>query len=201
LQLDELGPGVGTTVADLPERLPRYDLVFATARMAIEAMAVGCAVVAVDERGLAGLVTSEVVDNWRWDNFGKAVLTRAVEVGTLITEIARYDADDAARVAANVRAAQSLEGTAARYEQIYREVIAAHVPVPADQEARELSRLMRQWLPLASGLPPVTVARRAAQAAQPPPASSPPAAWRRFFARLRRSIAKRTWDRARVGFK
>jgi len=54
LALDAIGPAVGNVVDDLPMRLAQYDIVFATARMAIEALAVGCAVVVVDGRGLAG---------------------------------------------------------------------------------------------------------------------------------------------------
>ena len=41
----------------------RHDLVFASARSALEAMATGCAVIVLDGRGFAGLVTHDVVSN------------------------------------------------------------------------------------------------------------------------------------------
>ena len=45
--VDIFGPAVGSEVDDLPARLSEYDLVFASARAALEAMAVGCAVIVV----------------------------------------------------------------------------------------------------------------------------------------------------------
>src|SRR5205823_3744899 len=65
IEIDVVGAGVGTVVDDLPERLRSADIVFASARMAIEAMAVGCAVVVVDGRGLAGLATTDALGAWR----------------------------------------------------------------------------------------------------------------------------------------
>jgi len=70
LRLDELGIAAGRVVDDLPAWLPGYDLVFTSARTALEALAVGCAVIVVDGRGLAGLATADAVDAWRRDNFG-----------------------------------------------------------------------------------------------------------------------------------
>ena len=59
VELDVVGPAIGRVVDDLPARLREYDLIFASARAALEAMAVGCAVIVVDSRGFAGLVTSD----------------------------------------------------------------------------------------------------------------------------------------------
>jgi hypothetical protein len=129
LETEVVGPGVGVFVDDLPRRLRQADIVFATARMAIEAMAVGCAVIVVDERGLAGLVTDDVVADWRDDNFGQRLLTRAVTVEALVDEIARYDAAAAARVAADVRANNNLDRALSIYESIYRDAIDANDPV------------------------------------------------------------------------
>ncbi len=52
------------------ENLHRYDLVFAKARCAMEAMAVGCSVVVLEAQGMAGMVTSANVAEWRLWNFG-----------------------------------------------------------------------------------------------------------------------------------
>src|SRR2546430_106812 len=135
----------------LPERLKHADIVFATARMAIEAMAVGCAVVIVDGRGLAGLVTPDVVAAWREENFGRAILTRPVSVELLTQEIARYDAAGATRVAADVRRNHDLGRSLSIYEAIYRVAIAKNPTIDPEIDARELSRLVRPWLPVIEG--------------------------------------------------
>lgn len=195
LPLDVLGPGAGQIVDDLPSRLRDYDLVFATARMAIEAMAVGCAVIVVDERGLAGLATSQVVEAWRTKNFGMEALTEPVTEQGLAAAIARYDARDAAGVAANVRAAQPLVKIAAQYEAIYRKIAAEHVPVAAEVESRELSRLLQQWLPMLNGVPPIMASLIEQSASSEPrsPEKRPSTRQPRsgFWNRLGRSIDKR----------
>jgi hypothetical protein len=153
LEVEVIGPGVGLVVDDLPERLRNVDVVFATARMAIEAMAVGCAVIVVDDRGLAGMVTKDVVLDWRDHNFGLAILTRPVTADSLIEEILRYDAVEAARVSEYVRANNNLDRALSIYEAIYLEVAHNNRSIAPKVEAREMSRLMSYWLPSLSGDP------------------------------------------------
>jgi glycosyltransferase involved in cell wall biosynthesis len=146
LALDELGWPVGRIVDDLHQRLAEYDVVFATARMALEALAVGCAVVVVDGRGLAGLATSQVVDDWRVYNFGLRLLTRPVAVDALVAEIDRYDPGDGARVSRRIRETASLSGHLDRVEAIHREVAAAGLAPDPDRDARELSAFLGAWM-------------------------------------------------------
>ena len=155
LDIDVVGSGVDNVVDDLPERLKRADIVFASARMAIEAMAVGCAVVVVDGRGLAGLVTPDVVATWRDDNFGRVTLKQPVTAEALTEEIARYDATAAAVVAEDVRRNHALDRALSIYESIYRDAIANNGTINSEDEARELSRLMRCWLPMMDGESPI----------------------------------------------
>src|SRR4051794_40655981 len=55
----EIGGAAAGRPIDRPEEvLPQYDLVFAKARCAIEALATGCAMIVCDAQGLAGLVTT-----------------------------------------------------------------------------------------------------------------------------------------------
>jgi hypothetical protein len=151
LAVDALGAGAGEVVSDLPARLVQYDLVFAIGRMALEAMAVGCAVVAVDGHGLAGLVTSGKASAWRDHNFGSVLLTRPVSVDALRADIRRYDAADAARVSKFVREHCSLESYLDRLEAIHRELMAGDAALPPDHGASSLalSKASRQ-LALAS---------------------------------------------------
>ena len=99
------------------------------------------------------MVTDDVVADWRDDNFGQRLLTRTVTVEALVDEIARYDAAAAARVAADVRANNNLDRALSIYESIYRDAIDANDPVDAKVEAREMSRLLRWWLPTLGGEP------------------------------------------------
>lgn len=156
LQMDVVGPGIGLVVDDLSRRLKRYDLVFATGRMALEAMAVGCAVIIVDALGLAGLATSCSVRAWRDDNFGKNAQTRPVTVTALLEEISRYDASDAAIVAQDVRKNHALDHILSVYERIYDRAIRTWTDPEPRSAGIELSRLMRSWLPLLDGIPPIS---------------------------------------------
>jgi Glycosyltransferase Family 4 len=147
LELDEIGSPFGREVDDLHDRLGHYDLVFATARMALEALAVGCAVVVVDGRGLAGLVTLPLVDEWRSNNFGLRLLTREPTVEALVTEIDRYDARDAALVSNRIRDTASLSIYLDRVEAIHRELVATPGKLPdATADLRALGRFVAQWL-------------------------------------------------------
>jgi len=76
LALSIVGPAAGNEVDNLPAYFRECDLVFASARSALEAMAVGCAVIVLDGRGFAGLVTSETVSAWRQNNFGLRLLSQ-----------------------------------------------------------------------------------------------------------------------------
>ena len=122
LALDELGAGAGAVVDDLPARLPAYDIVMATARMAKEAIAAGCAVVVCDHRGFAGLATSANLDEWRRYNFGRRILAQPTTEDRLLDAFARYDADDAERVSRIVRAEDNLESHIDRLEGIYQAI-------------------------------------------------------------------------------
>lgn len=173
LALDEVGSAFGHEVDDLPARLKDYDLVFASARMALEAMAVGCAVIVVDGRGLAGLATSDVLEAWRIRNFGVSVLTRPVTTEAIAAEIARYDAADAAIVSGRIRDVATLPAYLDRVEALHREIAATPLQVdpagdrtPAQRSwrngcagsARVRSRRILIVSLKRTGLPPRTVA-------------------------------------------
>ena len=52
-----IGQAAGRVVADPEQEMVKFDLVFTSARGALEALCCGCAVIVCDGRGLAGLVT------------------------------------------------------------------------------------------------------------------------------------------------
>jgi hypothetical protein len=123
IELDVVGRGMGTA-SDHPETiLPKYDLVFAKARCALEAMAVGNAVVLCDYAGVGPYVSEAHFDAMRRKNFGYALLTEPLSADALLNQIARYDAADAAVLSARVRAEASLSKAVMRWESIYLEVL------------------------------------------------------------------------------
>jgi hypothetical protein len=71
IQVDVIGQAAGQTCARPEEVLGRYDLVFAKARCALEALAVGTAVILCDLAGLGPLVQTSRVDHLRRLNLGR----------------------------------------------------------------------------------------------------------------------------------
>src|SRR4051794_25363615 len=97
IELDVIGDRVGASSAQPEQLLGQYDLVFAKARCALEALATGCAVMLIDFAGLGGLVTTENVDMLRDWNFGARCLQGFPTPDRIAAELDRFDATDAAR--------------------------------------------------------------------------------------------------------
>lgn len=119
IELDVLGAAAGTATPVPHEVLQEYDLVFGKGRAAIEALAVGCAVVLCDFAGSGPMVTSKDWDRLRIANFGFAELTRSHDADVLLAEIRRYDAADAAAVSARIRAEAGLDRYVEGLERLY----------------------------------------------------------------------------------
>ena len=147
IALDELGAASGREVGAPEDILGQYDLVFAKARAALEAMAVGCAVVVCDFRGVAGLVRMANFESLRQLNFGARSLRHPHDVDLLTREIEAYDADDAMRVATQVRERANLDALAAEFIELYGAVIEEYAQAPAGAvaEGQALSRYLRDW--------------------------------------------------------
>jgi hypothetical protein len=149
ISLDVVGPAAGD-VTDSPERLmPQYDLVFASAMTALEALACGRAVVVCDWRGLAGMVSPSNFDEWRPKNFGSRTLTRFLQKKLLIDEIRKYDAQAAAVVMHRVRNEATIGAQVQAYIACYREVIRYHrnAKIDIEQSFQLLSEHLHIWSP------------------------------------------------------
>jgi len=146
IQVDVLGAGGDRTVSKPEHELVKYDLVFATARMALEAICAGCAAIVCDSRGLAEMVSSDNLSRLRPLNFGLRSLVHPVTVDSLDAEIGRYDPADAARVSDTVRAIAGLEPTLDYLERLYRAAIAAPPASAADVRSASL-QFLQQVLP------------------------------------------------------
>ena len=147
IELIELGPAAGRISARLEQDLHAADLVFATARMAIEAAAVGCAVVVADGRGVAGLLTAERWPEWRRHNLGAALLTRPVSADALSEAIDAYDPADAQAVREAVRRDADLKDYTQAMLALYGQAIDDARAAPAADTALHTARLLEDWLP------------------------------------------------------
>ncbi|MCF8880273.1 glycosyltransferase [Hyphobacterium sp. SN044] len=145
LALDFAGRA-GKVLGTPEDELPRYGLVFAKARAAIEAMASGCAVILADYGKIGPLVTTANFDALRQENFGIAAITDPPDEAALREAIAGIDWDDAARVSARVRAEAPFANTVADYLADY-EAIGADGPADASRIGAEASAYLAAILP------------------------------------------------------
>jgi hypothetical protein len=124
LPLDVIGTRAGNLV-DHPEHvLPSYDVVFAKARCALEAMAVGNAVILCDEFGVGPMVSSaEVSELQKW-NFGMRTLKLPIAPARILDELDRYDAADARQVSDYIRSHAAANRLIQEYVSLYEKVMA-----------------------------------------------------------------------------
>jgi hypothetical protein len=122
--LDVLGMGTANYTPHPETVLVKYDLVFAKDKCALEALAVGCAVILCDGLFGAGeMVTPENFDHCRRFNFGKHLLSRPAEAEALLREIAKYDPRAAARAGKRARKECSLTSAVDELTALYRQVL------------------------------------------------------------------------------
>jgi hypothetical protein len=141
LELDVVGAGAGKIVTRPELLLPEYEIVFAKAKAAMEAMAVGTAVVLCDFSGLGPMVTSTQFDELRPLNFGFEALRDPLERELILREIARYDPEDAARVRDLLRSDAGLAPAVERLVAIYHEAVAQH----RRDRYRSIARRQDRW--------------------------------------------------------
>lgn len=150
VELVALGPAFGRVDHQIERELPNHDLVFATARMALEAAAVGCAVVVCDARGFAGLLTAERLADWRRLNFGARLLARPTMQSLVADAIAAYDAQDACRVTDILRAEASLTDCIAQHVAVYEAALSDPAPSPRDVTAATAAWI-EEFAPMSRG--------------------------------------------------
>jgi glycosyl transferase family 4 len=154
IEVDVAGSGAGR-VLDRPEDvLGNYDIVFARARAALEAMAAGTAVIACDFPGLGGFITLERFDEWRRLNFGLRCLRRPLEVDAIRSEIHAYDPAIAAAVSNRVRCEAGLDTAVKRILTIYLQVVEEWQAAPSVDpvaESTATAMYLRQLEPRVKG--------------------------------------------------
>ncbi len=123
LTLDVIGADAGNVAMRPQDVLGQYDIVFAKARCALEALAVGSAVVLCDTVGVGPMVTTGEMDQLRRLNFGVRTLRGNVDPDLLEREIARYDPQDAAEVSRRIRESAGREKAIDQIVDLYHNVI------------------------------------------------------------------------------
>jgi hypothetical protein len=142
ITLDVIGYHSGNVHRQPEAVLGGYDLVFAKARSAIEAMVAGCAVVQCDFFGTGRLVRSTIFDELRPWNFGYRTMTYPKDAAHLGAEVDAYDAEDARKVSLRARQECSLAAAFPRLLQLYEEA-RAH---PSGATERVRSRVAALFL-------------------------------------------------------
>ncbi|MRR15254.1 MAG: hypothetical protein EG826_02230 [Deltaproteobacteria bacterium] len=132
-KVDVAGAGSGNIV-DHPERiLAGYDVVFAKGRCALEAMAVGCAVIIADFSGLGGMVTTDNVASLRKLNFGvRTMQSSKVNEESVFRELQKYSANDAKQVSDWIRNEGNMSTAIDKWLRVYEHVLVDWVALPEE---------------------------------------------------------------------
>lgn len=127
LELDVVGLGVGRPVERPEEILGNYDIVFAKAKAAMEAMAVGTAVILCDFSGAGPMVTSKEFTALQPLNFGFQALRCPLKQEFLVEQIERYNAADALKVRDLLRGSHRLDQAVQQLVSSYQQVIGSQL--------------------------------------------------------------------------
>ena len=122
VKLDTLRSIAGKQCETPEHILPDYDIVFARGKAAIEALAVGNAVILCDRKGLGPMVTSSNLPQLRRWNFGRRSFVKAVTTENVARAIADYSSDDARAVSEAIRRSSPLEAIVDEWLAIYQAV-------------------------------------------------------------------------------
>lgn len=146
ITLDAIGLSTGHSEPQPEHVLGEYDIVFAKGRCALEALALGNAVVACDAAGLAGMVTSSNYEELRNLNFGVRSLRWPITVENVVRELDNYDPHASRAVSLRVRAEAGLGPAIEQILAVYQEALADHRGTRVEPEIflRSASDYLRQ---------------------------------------------------------
>jgi glycosyltransferase involved in cell wall biosynthesis len=103
LELDGIGLGFRNSIQKPENVLGNYDIIFAKAKAAMEALSTGAGVIVCDSRGLGEMVTTKNYSHFRNYNFGMKTLTRSIEPDLIIKEIEKYNVEENKKVMQAIR--------------------------------------------------------------------------------------------------
>jgi hypothetical protein len=126
MELEAWGKLLGRTTEEPEKLLAGFDVVLAQGRSALEALAVGRAVIVCSSKALGPMVKAADFDRLRDLNFGVKAQTYDLSADGLERELRRYDKLDARAVSARTREEAGLEAAVDRLLACYQEVIEEH---------------------------------------------------------------------------
>ncbi|MGJ0485919.1 MAG: glycosyltransferase [Methylomicrobium sp.] len=142
-RIDVAGLSSGRAISNPEEVLPEYDIVFAKARCALEAMAIGCAVIVADFPGLGGMVTTENLPELRRLNFGVRTMQSApLTEENIFDQLNLYNASDARKVSEYIRDDADIEKAIDKLEDYYIETLS--------EAKQQMPALVQTWSSAAS---------------------------------------------------
>jgi len=145
--LDLAGAKLGRVLESPETEFARYGVVFAKGRAAIEALAMGCAVILADYGRTGGLVTSDRFDDLRAYNFGLNRITDEPRRDSIRSWLEAIDWHDAAAVSARIRAEAGFDRVVETWEELYRrlpDLEPVHMVSPDKAMADYLAALLPQ---------------------------------------------------------
>lgn len=150
LELDFVGAYFGRITVEPEKLLPSYDVVFASGRSAIEALACGCAVVVLGRTSCGEMVRSDNFDRLRDANFAIPVNSSPPAIATIAAELDRFSAEDGAAVSTRLRDEADFRQVVDVLLRIYEQIVERHRSVEPDPPAEMLaiSRYLRRVVPL-----------------------------------------------------
>ena len=146
IELDVIGGFAGTESREPQSVLGQYDLAFAKAKCAIEAMACGLAVIVCDAAGMGGMVRSAELDRFRRLNFGIRTLQKPLSADGILAELALYDASDARAVSDRIRETAASDILHESLFALYESVIDEHSRAGGNGDALAESRAAAAFL-------------------------------------------------------
>lgn len=148
IELDVIGGGFGKNIKDPENQLQNYDIVFAKAKAAIEAMATGAAVILCDFRGLGEMVNTRNFDHFRQYNFGMKMLSNPVEEDSIIREIQKYDATETRKISRRIIKEADFGDYLLKITELYRDVIREYNSTEFIRNKEEDQRRIFEYLDL-----------------------------------------------------
>jgi hypothetical protein len=150
LEFQTLGWHFGKMTARPEEELARHDIVFASGRSAIDAIACGCAVMVLGRNTCAGMVTPDNLQRWREANFSAAANLPPAEAGELQAALAAFDARAVAEVTRCLRKEADSTRVVDQIIGIYGRVIdeAGNSPIDPAAELAAMGNYLRRLVPV-----------------------------------------------------
>jgi glycosyltransferase involved in cell wall biosynthesis len=142
-RVDTMGAVANTSVARPQDVLGAYDVVFAKGRSALEALAVGCAVIVCDIGRLGEMVTSQNVERLRRLNFGVRTIQQPLTEEGLQQQLLSYQAHDMPVVRQYIRQNADFDAYFQQILALYADVLLDETRIDPHVQSRAASAYLR----------------------------------------------------------